>query len=163
MKTATDPVASPTPAKVLQHRIPTSDICMADAMPFQQHYEARIAIPMKDVGDMGLALHGACATLKAGDQVIVCAYKKRDWQVMTEIAVFRIVENNNRIKTIQVGTTLSVPTPTTVVTLAPGQKLVVVPRDSVFDVQDGKGNVVETFVDRKQAEAFANRESSRAA
>ena len=146
------------------YRIPRSDICMADAMPFHQHWEARVPVPIKEVGDVGLALHAAFSSIKPGDEVVLCAFDKHDWLHMIELATYRITStDDNRIKVVQVGEIVAVPKAKKIKALAPGEPLDIKEVNGTFQVRDGKGNVIETFVERKQAEAFARREGERSA
>jgi hypothetical protein len=141
------------------YRIPRSDIVMSDPMPFNQHWEARVSVPIDEIGDVGLALHSAYAAFRVGDKVNICAFATRDWQEMTEVAEFRIHSlANSRVRTMRVGATAKVPKEVSPKVGAPGAPLTVKPADNVFNVCDGD-HVVEVFVERKQAEAFARQNS----
>ncbi len=135
--------------------IPRSDICMSDAMPFSQHWEARVAAMIEDIDDLGFALQTAYASFKPGDLVNICAYANNRWERLVEVASFRIVSCDNRkIETVLVTPITRVPA----ARFAPGEvdpsKLVKVNVGKSWEVRDERGNILEAFVDEKQAQAF---------
>jgi hypothetical protein len=138
------------------YRIPRADICMGEAAQFGQRWEARVPVPISKIDDIGLALHSAFSSFRVGDLVNVCAFDDRGWTALTEIGSYRIQSlDHDRIKTVQVGEIVKVPKPKAPGALKPGEKLNVVAVNNCFEVRDPKGNVIETFVDRKQADTFA--------
>lgn len=146
------------------YRLPRTDICMSESMPFNQHWEARVPLPIAKIDDIGLALHAVYASFRVGDLVNVCAFESRSWETLIEVASFRVHNlDNGRIKVLQIGETVKVPKTKTDARVKPGEPLNVVPVNGTFEVRDGKGSTIETFVDRKQAEAFARRNGEPAA
>lgn len=146
------------------YRIPRADICMSDAMPFHQHWEARAPLSIARLGDVGAALQVMVSAFRPGDLVHLCAYDSARFERLTEVASFRIAAiEDNRIKAVQIGQTASVPQPRPLKPVPPGEKLSVVQAGASFEVHDSKGNMIETFVERGQADAFAKANSGKAA
>ena len=145
----------------VDYRISRAEICMTDPAPFAQHFEARIAIPIADVSDMGIALNNAYSMIKPGDLINVCAYESRAWEAVTEVATFRVVATDKeRLRLFQIGQTVKIPPAARVLPKPELTPLKVVKVGRSFEVRDGKGNIIEAFVDEKQAEAFKDREMS---
>lgn len=142
------------------YRIQRQDLCMSDAAPFNQHWEARMAQPIAKT-DMEAALQPCVQSLRAGDLINVTAYSKPDWRVMTEVASFRVVSVAQKIRLIQIGETVTIPSEVLDVAERENVRLRVVQIGSVFIVEDEKGNQIENFVDREQAEVFKRREEGR--
>jgi hypothetical protein len=148
----------------MTYRIPRSDICMSDAMPFNQHWEARIPVPIEELGDLGTAFHSAFGSLLPGDQIEVCSFERvgGDWRRLLEIATFRIVEKTaERAEAVRVGKVFSVPEPMAKISETTVSQLVIVDVGKAFEVRDAAGNIIEQFVDKAQAEVFRDREMAR--
>ena len=147
------------------YRIPTGDICMSEGMPFSQHYEARIPVPLSEIEeDPGLALHGAHGSMHPGDQVIVCSFERvgNDWRRLKEVATYRIVAKGKFLEAIRVSKITTVPAAKPIPIGAPLVELdIVTVGNNNFEVRDRAGNVVEQFGDRQQAEEFRKREMDR--
>lgn len=145
--------------------IPRHDICMSDPMPFNQHWDARVPVPIADVGDVGKALHSAFASLRPGDRVDIASFADRAWTNAVEFATFRVTSlDDDVIKVIQIGDTVKVPKAKPASAKPADDQLeVVTVKGGAFEVRDGKGNTLETFVSRKQAEDFKRQSSGSAA
>lgn len=77
----------------MNERISPQDIVMSDAMPYQQHWEARIVGTAETLGtaltpELFLSNRDR---LRAGDQVSICAFESRNWDVLTAIVTVRVV------------------------------------------------------------------------
>lgn len=51
------------------------DLCMADAMPFQQHFECRTQRPLAEVVADPLYFNNVRSNLRAGDHISICRYE----------------------------------------------------------------------------------------
>ena len=142
-----------------QYYIPRIDICMSDAMPFSQHWEIRIPMTIEKLGNLGTALQNSFDQFKAGDLVQVSAFTDKNYVRLLETADFRIVSCFGRkIEAIQTTETIKVPAPRPEMDPSSKQNLHIVSKtagnQTAFEVQDGLGNVIELFVDEKQAHEF---------
>jgi hypothetical protein len=136
------------------YQIPRVDICMADPMPFSQHWEVRIPLSIFDI-DLGKALQNSYSQFKPGDLIQVCSYRDKTWSRLTETADFRIVSCNSlKLEAVQITETVKVPAASPEFDPTSKQNLHIVETKGAFEVKDGIGNVIELFVDRQQAEAF---------
>ncbi len=70
-------------------RIRPNDFCMADASPFQQHYEARTTHPLPLVA-CGEAFMDLRHNLRPGDEVAICQYDKADYRSARLVAFCKI-------------------------------------------------------------------------
>lgn len=70
-------------------RIKPADICMSDASPFQQHYEARTVHPLKQVA-VDTAFTELRAMLRPGDEVSICQYDKADYRSARLVAFCKV-------------------------------------------------------------------------
>lgn len=136
------------------------DLCMTDPAPFNQHWEARIAVPVSSI-DIGKALQPCGSALRAGDLVNITSFTRRDWLVMTEVASFRVASNASKVVVVQVGNTVAVPEHDVNRAENETVRLAIVQVGAAYIVQDEKGNDLETFVDMAQAETFKQREERR--
>lgn len=144
--------------------IPRSDICMSDAMPFSQHWEARVPVPIKEIGDVGHALHAAYSSLRPGDSITICSFESKNWTHLLEVANFRIASmENSKIEVLQVGGITRFTAPKKEVKIARGDPLLVIPVNNTYEVRDEIGNTLEVFVDKRQADDFARREGTKRA
>ena len=86
-------------------RVKPLDLCMSEAMPFQQHYELRTTHPIADVAhdQYFLPVRGQ---IYAGDQITICRFDKADATrreaKLLEVGVIRIVESGANAKTVPV-------------------------------------------------------------
>ena len=158
-------VAQPAPAPVVppQYRVPRADVCMSEAMPFSQHWEARVPVALDEIKDMGDALQSAASSFRPGDQVVVCAFVSKDWRVLRAVSTYRVVGAgaNQRVRLMPVGEPMLVPKELQADVTTDIPRLLVEPLGTGFVVKDDRGNHVEHFVERVQAEAFADRENAR--
>ena len=137
------------------YRIPAHDICMGDPAPFGQRWEARVPLPLKDVGDIGKALHTRYGDFRPGDLVNVCAFDSLQWNHLLEVAAFRVASvDHNEVAVVAVGKPVAVPKPDPKVEADAASNLVIAQNKNAFEVRDERGNVIDVFVDRKQAVDF---------
>jgi hypothetical protein len=82
-----------------EHRACPPDLCIAEAMPFQQHHEYRTHLPIADVvhDQFFLPLRGQ---LYAGDSITICRFDRanagRRDAVLVEVATVRVVASGPR-------------------------------------------------------------------
>jgi len=138
-----------------QYRIPAQDLCMGDPAPFGQRWEARVPLPLSEIGDLARALHSRYSEYRPGDLVNICSFDSLRWNHLQEMATFRIVSiDHNALAIVQIGEIVVVPKPAPVVVNPEMPDLKIVPLNNTFEVRDGQGNVIDLFVERKQAEVF---------
>ena len=130
----------------MTYRIPRADMVMSDPMPFNQHWEARIPVPISFIeDDAGLAFHAAFTSLQPGDSVTVCAFERAagKWGYVKEVAEFRVTEKNeSTIRAVRVGDVFEVPAPKKNEIIGGVIALDIVPVRGAFEVRDRRGNVV---------------------
>lgn len=142
--------------------IPRTDLCMSEAMPFNQHWEARISVPIADIKDMGNALQSAVAVMKPGDLLNVCSFANHNWDRLMETAQFRIVSGSQRrVLAVQVTDTVKVPEDVVLVKASEVLKLSIEKIGNSWQVKDSRGSIVEVFVEEKQATEFVAREEAK--
>ena len=135
--------------------IPRSDMCMSDPMPFSQHWDARVPVPISSIDDIGRSLQAAYTSLKPGDLVHMCSFERNDWTRLTEVASFRVVScDNSVIETVQVSDTIKVPAKRVESGAEIAAKYEIIKMGHAFEVRDGHGNTIEVFVAHDQAVAF---------
>jgi hypothetical protein len=135
--------------------IPRNEMCMSDPMPFAQHWEVRIPVPISSIDNMGQALQTGYSSFRPGDLVNVCAFERNTWERLTEIASFRIVScDANKIEVVQVTETIKVPAKRAVTREEIAATHEVVKMGTAFEVRDGLGNVLDAFISHDQAKAF---------
>lgn len=84
-------------------RAKPGDLCMADAMPFQQHYEYRTTDPV------GAVIHDkfflpVAGNLRPGDQVTICRYDSGAHDCLIELGTVRVIEKaHDEIRLFQIG------------------------------------------------------------
>lgn len=147
----------------MSYRIPRSDLCMSDAMPFSQHWEARVAVPISEISDMGEALVAAYSSLRPGDLVNICSYTKNDWTRLAEVATYRIVKRDNmRVYAMQIGQTSKVSEDKVNEKIDDAIELEVVKVGNAFEVRDKKTTAtLDVFVSQEQADAYVKREEAK--
>lgn len=137
-----------------RYRIERSNIVMCEPMPFNQHWEARVAVPIDEL-DVGEALIPNFTSFRPGDLVNICAFEKNDWRRLKEIAAFRIVScDDKRIEAIMVSDIIKVSERKPAQQVVSEVKLEIVQTGRAFEVRDQFGNTLDSFVERSQAEAF---------
>lgn len=151
-------MATTTPA----HRIPAQDVCMSEAMQFAQHWEVRVPVPIADLVDVGAALQAVASRLRAGDKVTICAFQDKSYAVLTEIAEYRVVGGQARAQLFKTYGPVKVPTSLRDAATAVDERLTVRDSGGLWEVVDRAGHVIESFVDKGQADGFAARENARA-
>lgn len=143
------------------YMIPRSDVCMADAMQFNQHFEVRIPVPIKSIPDIGLALQSAASIMRSGDQVTVCAFEDKSWRALTEVATYRVAGAGRALRLFRVFGPVLVPKEMREEAKAVANILSVKPLGSGFVVVDAYDNQIEQFAEEGQAQAFARRENAK--
>ncbi len=74
----------------MNFRLPPVNLCMADAMPFQQHHEARVfGRDLIDVLTPELLLN-VRSNIQVGDEVVVCGYSDENMKRLTQFARVRV-------------------------------------------------------------------------
>lgn len=74
-----------------EERLKAVDLCMAEAVPFQQRHECRISCPIEEVLD-GAYFTAVKANLRAGDVISVCRYADASFQKVLQWAELRVME-----------------------------------------------------------------------
>ena len=75
-------------------RLRPGDLCMSEAMPFQQHHEAKVVVPIADCLTPTFFLN-IKDRLRPGDKVTICRFADHTAQRLAETADLRIVEKSN--------------------------------------------------------------------
>lgn len=144
----------------MSFRLSPKNLCMSDAMPWQQHYEARIA--GRDINDV-LTPHlfiDVRANLKAGDEVMVCGYSDQTWKRLTQFVRLRIYAvSADGVEFMRDGEVIGIPLRKD----EPAPKKAAARELDVakefgggFNVIDKKtGHVLEKFKTKKDAEQYA--------
>lgn len=161
----------------MTYRIPTQDLSSSDDAQHGLRWNARIPVPISVIDDdPGLAFHSQFERMRPGDEVRVCAYERgtgawRDGLApVREIATYHIVAKAKagtaskvaRLRAVRIEPIFEVPAPREAALVEGVVALDIVPiGNKCFEVRDRKGNVIETFVDQKQAEEFRDREQGR--
>ena len=143
------------------YRIARADMCMSDPMPFSQHWEARVTVPIDSIEDIGLALQAGFSSLRPGDLVNICSFDKLDWRHLVETASYRIAScDHGKIEAVQVSETVKVRAPKRNEIASDTVKLKVVTNGNSYEVRDQMGNSLEVFVTEQQAKDFISHTST---
>lgn len=135
--------------------IPRSDMCMTDPMPFCQHWEARVSVPIASIDNVGAALRDAYDALKAGDLVNISAFEDKMWLKLTESAAFRVVSCiDKRVQVVQVSPTVIVRPGESKQDSPPEMELSVIKVRGAYEVRDPLNNTLDAFVDEEQAKSY---------
>lgn len=161
----------------MTYRIPAQDLSSFDESQHGCRWNARIPQPISFIDDdPGLAFHSQFDRMRTGDEVRVCAYdpKLGAWRdglaPVREIAWYHIVGKTPAgqgvkiatLRAVRIGEIFEVPVDNPAAVVDGVLALDIVPvANGCFEVRDRKGNVIETFVDLPQAEAFRDREQGR--
>lgn len=88
-----------------EYRLKPTDICMADAMPWQQHWEARTTWPLAEVLHDKFFLNMR-TQLRAGDAITLCRYSGTDPThrnvKLLEVATLRVIEAGERAEAVPI-------------------------------------------------------------
>jgi len=142
-----------------EYRLKPLNFCMADAMPFQQHHEGRIA--GRDLNDPEILtdhlLVDLRSNVKPGDQVVICGYQDQTWQRLTQFVTLRVVATDAKsVRFVKTSEIVSVPITEDDPAPAPVEDKVHVRRGyQCFNVVDKDENVLETFKTKPEATSFA--------
>ena len=74
-----------------EYRAKASDLCMSEAMPFQQQFQYRTTLPLKDVVHEKFFLPVA-ANLRAGDQIRMVSYDRPAGGSVLELVDVIVIE-----------------------------------------------------------------------
>ena len=86
------------PAVLETYKFKPDQVAMCDAMPFQQHFEARCEMPLDDL-ELDQCFHNI-SNFEVGDQITVCAYMpSTDWQQLMEVGTCRVVSGGKKSNT----------------------------------------------------------------
>ncbi len=148
----------------MTYRIPRADLIMAEAMPFQQHWEARVPVPIDKLGDLGLAFHNAFSSIRLGDRIDVCFFEQmkvvsgETEGVMRETATFRVTSRDlekSRMEVVQIGETFKIAPPKVLKPNTPRVEMHKVKvAEKAWDIRDNLGNVIEQVGSAAQASEF---------
>ena len=115
----------------MSFRLSPKNFCMSDAMPFQQHHEARVF--GRDLNDVltDQFLLNVRSNIKVGDEVVICGYSDENMKRLMQFARVRVFSTK------------------------PEPKYEVVRGLRCFNVVDKKADVVlETFRTKVEAEVW---------
>ena len=149
------------------YRIPRGDLQRSDPMDFGQTWYARIPVPISDIGDLGLAFLPCFAALETSDFIRITAFEDvrgRSFGRAIEVAEFIVaLKDDDGLEIVPFRETVQLARYTSVEKSQDRSRdaLRIVRSGAAFEVQDAKGNSIETFVDREQAKEFAEREGDR--
>lgn len=144
--------------------IPRNDMCMSDAMPFSQHWEVRVPVPIEEL-NFNTALQACYAVLKSGDLINVCSFERNggDWKRLREVVSLRVVAVENRkIETCLVSEIVKIKENKDDPAHVSNAPLEIVKVGNAYEVRDGGGHTLEAFVDEGQAKAFRDRHGPKA-
>lgn len=96
-----------------EYRAKAQDLCMAEAMPWHQHFEYRTTLPVRDVVHDAFFLPVA-GNLRVGDRIEIVGYDRppgpHHAARVVEIAAVRVVDKrSDAVELFQVGETVTVP------------------------------------------------------
>lgn len=150
-----------------EYRAKANDLCMADAMPFHQHFEYRTTLPLDD------ALHDqfflpVANNLRPGDEVTLVSYDRppgpRHDARIVEIATVRVVEKGrDRVELHRIGDIERIPRRAVIDNEDPAPREAYVSGDGkavwnvgarAYDIKVG-GKVVASEPDKDKAAAMA--------
>lgn len=150
------------PAIKMPFRLSSRDLCQCEAMPFQQHHEARVERPLDDL-DLEDFFQNVQANLRVGDEVTVCAYRDNKWDELMEVGVCRIVFMQPKsqggipkVKAVWMGETVKVPDEIKAVPRPEREMKLFIKKEFAggFIIEDEKGALIERFNTKAEAEAY---------
>lgn len=141
-------------------------VTMCEAMPFQQHFEARVYGPLDDL-DLSQCFRNI-SNFEVGDQVTICAYMPfSDWGQLMEVGTARVIAGGkNRGKPPKlawVSAIFPVPQDADSKNKFENKQQKLYPKKEFgggFTVQDDKGNVIERVKTKKEALDYIDRLNS---
>lgn len=161
----------------MTYRIPVQDLSSIGDEQHGVRWSARIPVPISFIDDdPGSAFQSQFGRMQTGDQVRVCAFEPgtgawRDGAApvleFAEYLVTHKIPAGGGIKTARlvacrIGDVKEIPKPGPADVVDGVLALDIVPvAGGNFEVRDRRGNVIEQFVDMKQAEEFRDREQNR--
>lgn len=132
-------------------RLPIRDIMYGPAVEFAQTWECRTNLPINTLGDIGMALHARFDEMRVGDKVTICSFNK---ERLSHLAEYRIVAKDRWLEAQMVGDILVFPEPGSMDVVIKDSELRIAKVNGQFEVQDGKGNTIESFVEEQQAKEY---------
>lgn len=146
-------------------RIKPGDFCASEAMPFQQHHEARTVFDIVEVANSNQALMNVRSNIYVGDRITICSYDtikndRRAEVILKGLAVVRV----SKITKDSVETVIE----TKPIRFAPVSREEDLSNDieelrvkrafgGVFVVEDNMGNVLDQFKTKSAATEYAER------
>lgn len=141
----------------MPYRIKAQDIAMADAMPFCQHHEVRVRIPLAEALSSEMLFLDVRSNLRPGDRVYVTYF---DDGVPAEEAELRILSSSATGVTFGIKGEIQRYTVDAQVETSPDETvaelLVKRGRPGEFKVEDPAGNTLEIFKTKAAAQEYAD-------
>lgn len=147
-------------------RIKPQNFCMSDAMPFQQHFEARTEGDIKEAMTDKTAFLDVRSSLRVGDRIAICSYRSIDKrgsnaEGLRGFGYVRVVDiSKDAVEMVSEAPPVYIKQDTDQLSApAAGATLVVkkiFPKDGFnFAVVDAEGIELQRFEKKVEAEAFA--------
>ena len=141
----------------MSFRLSPKNFCMSDAMPFQQHHEARVF--GRDLNDVltDQFLLNVRSNIKVGDEVVICGYSDENMKRLMQFARVRVFSTTKDGVIFQIdGEVIGIPLiENEPEPPKPEPKYEVVRGLRCFNVVDKKADVVlETFRTKVEAEVW---------
>ena len=147
-------------------RVPFSitiqDLALANAMPFQSHYEVRVDRPLDDL-DLDDLFMKVQENLRVGDKVTICAFADRSWQQLMAVGTVRVVSMRqevpggpHRIRSVWTGEIQNMPEVTAPKVAAIREAKLMLKKEFTggYSVQDEKGAILDHFKTKREAENY---------
>ena len=145
----------------MSFRLSPVDLCMADAMPFQQHHEARVyGRNLEDVLTPSLLLN-VRSNIQVGDEVVICGYADHTMRRLTQFVRVRVFSTQKDGVNFMVdGKVTDIPAVEGDPEPVKAEPMLEVARGlRCFNVL-GKGVVLETFRTKAEAQTWADAHNS---
>lgn len=150
-------------AVATEFRFKPDAVAMCDAMPFQQHFEARCEQPLEDL-DLFECFHNI-SNFEVGDQVTICAYMpSTDWGQLMEVGTARVIAGGKKHgkppRLAWVSSIFEVPQDDESKKMFSEKLVKLYPKREFgggYTVQDEKGNVIERVKTKKEALDYIDR------
>ncbi len=147
-------------------RAKSGDLCMSDAMPWQQSWQYRTCLPIADVVNDDF-FRSVQSMLRAGDSITVCQFDKfdaRGAKLLAFVTVRVASSAPDAVKIVCVGDVVTVDYEDQK-PASPSSAGYVVRKQfgGGFAVEDATGNVIEQLKTKAEAEEFAAQFNGKAA
>lgn len=137
-----------------QARLPLRDIFRGPEVQFGQHWEAKAHLPIKDLGDIGIAIHAVFDEVQVADTVTVVVIKDAS---VAEIADYRVIGKDTFMELRQIGETLTFEKRPETVKQNEETGLHLEKVNGQFHVVDKDGTLVESYSSETDAVSHINR------